>query len=69
MSEPAGFHYTVSDEQLAVFRSLSPARRLAWLEEAREVTWRMAPEKTRRWWRHLRKAERAAPPLHPSGKP
>ena len=57
MAERDGFYYTVSDEQLATFRSLSPAHRLAWLEETRELTWRLAPEKTRRWWRRLRKGD------------
>lgn len=53
MSE--GFTYWVSDEQLRTFASLSPERRLRWLEEMRELTFEMAPEKTRASWRRLRK--------------
>lgn len=54
MSE-AGFTYWVSDEQLRVFASVTPARRLAWLEEAREATFRIAPEKTKEIWEALRR--------------
>lgn len=53
MSE--GYTYWVSDEQLRTFASLSPARRLQWLEEMREFTYRLAPEKTRESWRRLRR--------------
>jgi len=35
----AGFHYYVSDEQLAAFGRLSPMQRLEWVEAAREFTW------------------------------
>lgn len=52
--EPGGFHYYVSDEQLRVFASLSPARRLQWLEEMREFTVRVAPPEAQRWWRRFR---------------
>lgn len=53
-TRPRGFHYYVSDEQLRVFRSLTPERRLAWLEEMRELTITLAPAKAKRWWRRLR---------------
>ena len=53
MSE--GFTYWVSDEQLRTFASLAPARRLQWLEEMRELTFELAPPKTRRNWELLRK--------------
>jgi hypothetical protein len=53
-TRPGGFHYHVSDEQLRVFRSLTPERRLAWLEEMRELTAQLAPAKAKRWWRRLR---------------
>jgi hypothetical protein len=53
MSE-VGFTYWVSDEQLRTFSSLSPARRLQWLEETREAMWKMATPETRAHWRRLR---------------
>ncbi len=54
MAELRGFHYYVSDEQLRVFRSRSPSERLRWLDEMREFTIRLAPPRTRRWWRKFR---------------
>lgn len=54
MPETRGFHYHVSDEKLRVFRSRTPAERLRWLEEMRELTWRLAPPKTRERWDRLR---------------
>lgn len=43
-----GYTYTVSDEQLR----MSMSRRLRWLEEMREFTYRLAPPHVR--WRKLR---------------
>lgn len=54
MSDIHGFHYHVSVEQLRVFRSRTPAERLRWLEEMRELTWRLAPPKTKERWERLR---------------
>ncbi len=54
MSE-RGYTYWVSDEQLRVFASLSPSRRLQWLEEMREATFRMAPPHVKERWRKLRR--------------
>ena len=48
-----GFSYTVSDEQLRTFRSMTPSRRLQWLEEMREFTYRLAPPHVRERWRKL----------------
>ena len=50
-----GYTYFVSDEQLRTFASLSPARRLQWLEEMREATFRMAPPHVIESWRKLRR--------------
>ncbi|MBK7899209.1 MAG: hypothetical protein KA603_08280 [Azonexus sp.] len=33
-----GYHYTVSEEQLAAFARLTPLQRLEWVEAAREFT-------------------------------
>jgi len=49
-----GYTYTVSDEQLRVFLALSPARRLQWLEETRELMYRLATPEVRASWRKLR---------------
>lgn len=54
MSERPGFRHHVSDEQLAVFRSRSPAERLRWLDEMRELSIRLAPAKAKRSWQRLR---------------
>jgi hypothetical protein len=54
MAELRGYHYHVSDEQIRVFRSLTPSERLRWLDDMRELTIRLAPPRTRRWWRKLR---------------
>ena len=62
MSEPPppssrsqrGFGYWVSDEQLAVFSSLTPDARLRWVDEMRELTCAMAPPEAKAWWRRLR---------------
>lgn len=37
-SAQGGFSYYVSDEQLAIFKRLSPLQRLKWVEEARLFT-------------------------------
>jgi hypothetical protein len=50
-----GFTYWVSDEQLRTFASLSPERRLRWLEEMRELTFELAPAKTKAAWAILRR--------------
>ena len=55
MSNERGYTYWVSDEQLRTFARMSPSRRLQWLEEMREVTFRMAPPSTRERWRRLRR--------------
>lgn len=52
--ERLGFHYYVSDEQLRVFASLTPGRRLRWLEEMRAFTVRVAPPEAQQWWRRFR---------------
>ncbi|UQA62872.1 hypothetical protein [Polyangium aurulentum] len=52
--EVRGIHYFVGDEQLRVFASLTPAQRLAWLEEMREFTALVAPPEAQRWWRRFR---------------
>lgn len=49
-----GFYYSVSDEQLRVFASLSPEQRLAWLEEMREFTMAVASPEAKAWWRRFR---------------
>lgn len=54
MKKIKGFHYTVSERQLRVFRSCSPARRLQWLEEMRELSWQLAPPEAKKWWSRLR---------------
>jgi len=43
MMSDRGYTYTVSDEQLRTFASMSLSRRLQWLEEMREFTYRLAP--------------------------
>lgn len=55
MASERGFSYWVSDEQLRTFASLPPARRLQWLEEMREATFRMAPPHVIESWRKLRR--------------
>ena len=57
MSTPpeTGYTYWVSDEQLRTFASLSIERRLRWLEELREVTFRLAPPHVRARWDRLRR--------------
>ena len=50
-----GYTYWVSDEQLRTFAALTPARRLQWLEEMREVTFRLAPQHVRDNWAKLRR--------------
>jgi hypothetical protein len=50
-----GYSYWVSDEQLRTFASLPVARRLQWLEEMREATFRMAPPHVIESWRRLRR--------------
>lgn len=60
MTEPdeeGGYSYWVSDEQLRTFRAQTPERRLAWLEEMRELTYAMATEETRARWQRLRRGE------------
>lgn len=54
MSE-RGYSYWVSDEQLFTFARLPPARRLLWLEETREVTFKLAPPHVRESWQRLRR--------------
>ena len=54
MSDRRGFRYHVSDEQLRAFRKLTPDRRLQWLDEMRQLSIELAPERARRWWRKLR---------------
>jgi hypothetical protein len=49
-----GYTYTVSDEQLRTFASMSLSRRLQWLEELREFTYRLASPEIRERWRKLR---------------
>jgi hypothetical protein len=49
-----GYTYTVSDEQLRTFASMSLSRRLQWLEEMREFTFSLAPPHVRERWRKLR---------------
>jgi hypothetical protein len=44
-------------EQLKVFASMTPARRLRWLEEMREFTARVAPPEAQRWWRRFREGK------------
>lgn len=59
MIEPTeeGYVYWVSDEQLATFVSLSPERRLAWVEETRAfLIATMTPEALERM-RRLRRGE------------
>lgn len=50
-----GYTYWVSDQQLLTFARMSPARRLRWLEEMREVTFKLAPPHVRESWRKLRR--------------
>ncbi|MDB4956268.1 MAG: hypothetical protein JWO36_3837 [Myxococcales bacterium] len=50
-----GYSYWVSDEQLQTFSSLSPARRLQWLEEIRELMHELAPSSVRESWARLRR--------------
>lgn len=51
---PGGFTYWVSDEQLAVFASQTPERRLRWLDETRELMIRLAPADAKARWSRLR---------------
>jgi hypothetical protein len=51
---PPGFTYHVGDAQLAAFRTRTPAQRLRWLEEARELSIRLASDEAKRWWRRFR---------------
>ena len=46
--------YTVSDEPLCTFASMSRSRRLPWLEEMREFTDRLAAPEVRERWNKLR---------------
>ena len=52
-----GFRYFVDDERLRVFRSMSAARKLQWLDEAREFSIRTAPAHAKRNWQKLRRGE------------
>jgi hypothetical protein len=52
-----GFHYWVSDEQLATFAASTPSARLAWLEQMREFTYRVATDETKAHWERLRRGE------------
>lgn len=52
-----GFHYRVDDAQLTRFQSASVGQRLAWLEEMREFTWRVASATVRERWRRLRRGD------------
>lgn len=54
--ELPGFHYDVSEEQIRAFSACSPAERLRWLEEMREVTWKLASPETKRSWGRLRRS-------------
>ena len=57
MPERGGFTYWVPDEQLRTFASLTPERRLRWLEETRETMFRLAPAHVRESWARLRRGE------------
>lgn len=52
-----GFRYYVSDEQLFAFRRLSAEERLRWLDEMREFSIQVAPERAKAWWRRFRSGE------------
>jgi len=54
MMSDRGYTYTVSDEQLRTFARVSLSRRLQWLEEMREFTYRLAPPHVLEHWRKLR---------------
>ena len=59
-SQPGGFRYFVSDEQLAAFAKLSPCQRLEWLEAARELSWFGQTEETRQRQERLRQGKTIA---------
>lgn len=55
-----GFHYYVSDEQLAAFARLTPLQRLEWVEAAREFSWLGQTEETRLRQQRLREGKQIA---------
>jgi len=55
-----GFFYTVSDEQIAVFRSLDIDARLRWLEDTRRMLYALATPETKANWDRLRHPDRSA---------
>ncbi len=57
MGDKPGFSYEVSDAQLRAFQTRSPAARLQWLEETRELMWKLASPAARASWARLRRGE------------
>lgn len=55
--QQTGFHYYVSDEQLAAFARLTPLQRLEWVEAAREFTWLGQTAETRTRHERLRQGK------------
>lgn len=53
-SQMGGFHYHVSDDQLAAFARLSLLQRLEWVEAAREFAYLGQTQETRERHQRLR---------------
>ncbi len=56
-TEPGGFGYDVSDEQLDAFSLLTPLQRLEWVEAARQFTLLGQTPETRARQERLRRGE------------
>jgi hypothetical protein len=52
-----GYHYYVTDEQLAAFAQLTPLQRLEWVEAARQFTLFGQTPETRQRQERLRRGE------------
>jgi hypothetical protein len=57
LSEKGGFTYSVNDEQLRAFQSLSPLQRLKWVDEARRFTLLARTPETARRQERLRQGK------------
>ena len=56
-NEKGGFSYSVNDEQLRAFQSLSPLQRLRWVDEVRRFTLLARTPETARRQERLRQGK------------
>ncbi len=57
LNEKGGFSYSVNDEQLRTFQSLSPMQRLKWVDEVRRFTLLARTPETARRQERLRQGK------------